>query len=237
MTFLVTNDDGIDAPGLASLETLCREYGEVIVAAPDAPQSEMGHRVTTTALVPVTAEAPGRYRIGGTPADCARIGLRCLAPHVDWVVSGINHGGNLGADTYISGTVAAAREAALLGYRSIALSHFVAKGRPLDWSVARRRARRALDDLLQRDLPRGCYWNVNLPHPAHADDCALAFCPLDTNALDVRYRAENGGFQYAGVYQNRPRQPGRDVDVCFRGEIAVTLLPLDLPHTPLVEGQ
>ncbi len=77
----------------------------------------------------MTEECKGRYRVDGTPADCTRLALSCLVPDADWVISGINRGGNLGADTYISGTVAAAREAALIGVSSAAISRLANQGK------------------------------------------------------------------------------------------------------------
>src|ERR1700734_3879163 len=114
MHFLLTNDDGIHAPGLAALERVIQALPGVTVTvfAPAAEQSQCGHRVTTREQFRVTRQAERRYSVEGTPADCVRAALYGFAIRPDFVISGINAGGNMGQDLYISGTVAAAREAA-----------------------------------------------------------------------------------------------------------------------------
>jgi 5'-nucleotidase len=174
------------------------------------------------------------YALGGSPADCARVALTTLAPEVEWVLSGINRGGNLGADTYISGTVAAAREAALLGRRAIALSQYVRKDIALDWEWTLGQARRILSRLLRLPPDPGAFWNVNFPHLGPGDpDPEIVFCGLDRGPLDVRYRIEEEDgvpalAQFEGDYHGRQRDPGRDVEVCFGGRIAITAIPLEL---------
>lgn len=228
LKLLLTNDDGIDAPGLGVLERTVREWGEVVVVAPAEAQSGVGHKVTTDRPIPVERIDPGRYSVQASPADCVRIGLTEIAPDASWVLAGVNRGANLGADIYISGTVAAAREAALLGCRSLAISQYVAKGQPVDWDVTHRRARPVLRRLLAGELARGEFWNVNLPHPPTDGAVDLAFCALDTEPLGVAYRKEDGAFVYEAVYHQRPRKPGRDVDVCLGGRVAVTKLVLEI---------
>ena len=228
MKFLLTNDDGIDAPGLEVLERTVREWGDVVVVAPAEVQSGVGHKLTTDRPIAVERTDDGWYRVQASPADCVRIGLTEIAPDASWVLSGVNRGANLGADIYTSGTVAAAREAALLGCRSLAISQYVAKGRPVDWEVTHRRAGPVLRRILAGELAKGEYWNVNLPHPPTDGAVDLAFCALDTEPLGVAYRKEEGAFVYEAVYQERPRQPGRDVDVCLGGRVAVTKLVLDI---------
>jgi len=113
MKFLISNDDGIDAPGLAALITAAHTVGEPAVVAPAGPQSGVSHAVTYEGFVRMETRAKNRVAIHGTPADCARIGLLNVVPDAKWVLSGINQGGNLGADVYYSGTVAAVRELVL----------------------------------------------------------------------------------------------------------------------------
>ena len=113
MRILLTNDDGIDAPGLAALRDAAAVLGgDLVVVAPAECHSGCGHRVTTDRAIRVEELARGRFRVGGTPADCVRIAVAQLVPDAALVLSGINAGGNLGADVHHSGTVAAAREAA-----------------------------------------------------------------------------------------------------------------------------
>src|SRR4051812_38417238 len=124
MKLLLTNDDGIDADGLQALCDAARPLGEPVVAAPALPQSGVSHAVTTGTAFRVEPRGPGRFAVAGTPADCVRVGLHRLAPDAAWVLSGVNHGGNLGADVYYSGTVAAVREAVLHGWPGVAFSHY-----------------------------------------------------------------------------------------------------------------
>lgn len=226
---LLTNDDGIDAPGLAALLGACEELGACRIIAPNGPRSGISHALTVHRPIRVERRDEERWALDGTPADCARLGLTHIATETEWVIAGINHGGNLGADFYPSGTVAAAREAAFLGCRAIAISQYVRRDAALDWKGAMGRAKKVLALLLERPLPAGHYWNVNLPHPDDDDaDAEVVFCELDPSPLDVIFHETEDGFLYAGSYFSRPRVPGRDVDVCFGGKIAVSLLPLDI---------
>ncbi|MEM7603449.1 MAG: 5'/3'-nucleotidase SurE, partial [Verrucomicrobiota bacterium] len=127
MRALITNDDGIEADGLAALTKLAGSYfDDIWVVAPMTQMSEIGHRVTTQGTIRYEGRGEQRFAVGGTPADCARVALAHLMPEKpDWILSGINHGGNLGRhDFVISGTVAAVREAAFAGVRGVAFSHF-----------------------------------------------------------------------------------------------------------------
>lgn len=229
MRIIVTNDDGIDAPGLAALAEVAGALGEVVVVAPASAQSGVGHQLTTDAPIYVDALAADRHRILGTPVDCARLALTEIAPDAAWLLSGVNYGGNLGADVYTSGTVAAAREAALLGRPAIAVSHYLGRNRHIDWALARQRLAPVLARLFARPLAAGHFWNVNLPHP-ESDAVALPieFCRLDTRPLGVRYRREPNAYVYIGDYHARPRQAARDVDVCMGGRIAVTKVTLEI---------
>ncbi len=225
MRFLLTNDDGIDAPGLQALCDAAGELGEVAIVAPERPHSGCGHQVTTHGPIQVRRLATHRLAVTGTPADCVRLALHSLVPDFDWVLSGINAGGNLGADVYHSGTVAAVREAVLRGRPGIAFSHYLKRDLPVDWTRAGRWARQVLEELIAQPWTSGCYWNVNFPHlPAGSDEPALATCQLERAPLPLGYRQESDVLVYSGNYHQRQRQAGSDVDVCFGGQIAVCLV-------------
>jgi 5'-nucleotidase len=227
MKLLLTNDDGIDAPGLAALEAAARQLGDVVVVAPADCHSGGGHRVTTHAPIRALETAAARFAVHGTPADCVRVALHGLAPDADWVLAGINAGGNLGADVYHSGTVAAVREAVLHGRPGVALSHYRRRGVPFDWARAAAWALPVLRDLLARTWRPGTFWNVNLPHlEPGAPEPPVVFCRLDPQPLPLSFRREGDLFHYDGDYHGRRRDPGADVDVCFRGGIAVTHVAL-----------
>jgi 5'-nucleotidase len=225
MTFIITNDDGIDAPGIRALYKAMNGNG--VIVAPCDHLSGCGHQVTTTRAIHLKRRSDVEYAIAGTPADCVRIALSHLCPNVKFVLSGINAGGNLGVDSYISGTVAAVREAAMHRVPGIAVSHYRKGKRNVDWDVAARWTAGVLADLLTRTIEPGSFWNVNLPHLEPGDpDPEVVFCEPCKRPLPVNYRIEGDDFYYVGEYQKRDRTPGSDVDVCFSGKIAVTQLRL-----------
>jgi 5'-nucleotidase len=228
MKFLLTNDDGIDAPGLEALVTAARAHGNPVVVAPAGPQSGVSHAVTWHEGVRIEPRGEQRFAIHGTPADCTRLGLLHLVPDAKWVLSGINHGANLGADVYYSGTVAAVREAVLHGWLGVAVSHYRKSGIEFDWKRAATWVDRVLADLLTKQIEPGFFFNVNLPAlPTEAADPEIVWCPLDPKPLPLNYRhEEESGLYYAGDYNLRDRTPGADVDVCFGGRIAVTAVRL-----------
>lgn len=229
MNFLVTNDDGIEAPGLEALATAAREIGEATIVAPAEPQSGVSHRVTWHAGVRIEERGEKRFAIHGTPADCIRLGLLHLVPKAQWILSGMNHGANLGADVYYSGTVAAVREAVLHGWPGIAVSHYRKAGIEYDWPRAIRWVAPLLSELLEKPMEPGHFYNINLPNlPSEVTERPdVVWCELDPEPLPLNYRhEEESGLYYAGDYHARTRTPGADVDVCFGGRIAVTKVRL-----------
>jgi 5'-nucleotidase len=228
MKFLLTNDDGIDAAGLGALANAAQTLGESIIVAPAGAQSGVSHRVTWQEGVRIEPRGEKRFAIHGTPADCVRLGLLKLVPDAKWILSGINHGSNLGADIHYSGTVAAVREAVLHGWPGIAVSHYRRSGVTYDWERATKWASPILKDLLARPIEPGLFYNINLPNlPPEAETPEVVWCPLDPNPLPLNYRhEEESDLYFAGDYSLRHRKPGADVDVCFGGRIAVTAVRL-----------
>lgn len=226
MTIILTNDDGIDAPGIRALLKAVNGKN-AIIAAPVDPHSGCGHQVTTTRAINLQRRSRTEYAIAGTPADCVRIAITQISADVNFVLSGINAGGNLGVDVYISGTVAAVREAAMHGIPGVAISHYRKAKQNFDWDLAAKFTAEVLADLLKRPLEPGSFWNVNLPHlqpgESHPE---MVFCQPCTKPLPVNYRIEGDNFYYVGEYAKRDRTPGSDVDVCFSGNIAVTQLKI-----------
>src|SRR5687767_5868646 len=216
MKFLLTNDDGIDAAGLEALRNAATNLGESVVVAPAGPQSGVSHRVTWHDGVRIEPRGDQRYAIHGTPADCVRLGLLKVVPDAKWVLSGINHGGNLGADVHYSGTVAAVREAVLHGWPGIAVSHYKKKNLEYDWPRVATWVARVLAELMAGEPEPGVFWNVNVPHLTPGDpDPDVVHCPLDPHPLPLSYRHEEEGLHYNGDYHNRRRTAGADVDICF----------------------
>ena len=242
---LLTNDDGIDAPGLAALERACADLAEeIIVVAPRHPASQISHRVTTDEPLGLSEHGENRrFAVHGAPADCVRVALKGLMEESppDFVLSGINYGGNLGRhDFYISGTIAAAREAAFHGIPAAALSHYHRSDLPFCWETATARAIRVIRSLKEDSEARlgpGEVWNSNFPHlPAEADEPVLRACDLEDAPLEVAFESEEADqeadasirrrFRYTGRYQSRPHNGSSDVAVCFGGDIAMTRLRL-----------
>lgn len=167
MRILVTNDDGIYSPGIAALAKVASKFGEVRVVAPDVEQSSMGHAVTHSRPLsykksPIEFKGLEAYRVNGTPADCVALGTH-LWTNTDVVLSGINMGPNLGNSMWHSGTLAAAKQAVLLGIKGIALSTPVGKTEP-DFDVLAPFVEKTLELLLANE--ELALYNVNLPqHP------------------------------------------------------------------------
>lgn len=227
MQILITNDDGIDAPGIAILERILSREHEIFIVAPDKQHSGGSHRITFDDPVHITELAANRFSCDGTPADCTRIALNCVCPDVDWVVSGINSGANLGMDLFLSGTVAAAREATYLGTNAIAISQYVGESEELDWERTEQLAESVLSELLGKEIPTGRFWNTNLPdliaHP-QLDQLKIVECPVDIKPLPNNYRREGNRFTYLGRYRDRKHDPGTDVDTCLGGAISLSLV-------------
>ncbi len=227
MRVLLTNDDGISAPGLLALENAVRQLGwQFVIVAPATEQSMCGHRVTTHQPLKVEQHATHRHAVHGTPADCVRIALFALEVQPDLVLSGVNAGGNLGQDIVISGTVAAAREAAYHGVRSFALSHYMISDLAVDWQRTASWISAILHELHPQTQPPRSFWNINLPHLApHVLELPQRVrCTPAPSPLNVSYEKHEHGFTYTASYSQRPRDPGSDVDVCFSGSVAVSLL-------------
>lgn len=167
MKLLLSNDDGVLAEGISALARELKKEYEVFIAAPDTERSCVSRAMTL--LSPLRARAhslPGleevpAYGISGTPVDCVRLGLGNLFSEAKMVVSGINHGPNLGSDALYSGTVAAAHEAAMLGYQAVAVSS--CSYAPKHFDTAARYAARAVQYLQKNPLPFGVVLNVNVP--------------------------------------------------------------------------
>jgi 5'-nucleotidase len=233
MTWIITNDDGIDAPGLQALvEAFSLAVPEgiaqpVIIVAPRDHQSGCGHQVTTDRPIAVDQRTPQAFAVAGTPVDCVRLGLSQFCPEVQLVLSGINAGANLGVDAYISGTVAAVREAAFHRVPGIAISQYRHGDRPLDWARASRWTADVVAKLLLHPIEPSSFWNVNLPYLLPNDpDPEMVFCQPSTQPLPINYRYHDGQYHYVGKYQERDRSLGTDVDVCFSGAIAITQIRL-----------
>jgi 5'-nucleotidase len=163
MRILISNDDGIYSPGIMALARVASRFGEVRIVAPDVEQSSMGHAITASRPLRYRRIRLGgfeAYRVNGTPADCVALGTHHWQ-HIDLVLSGINLGLNLGNSCWHSGTLAAAKQAALLGVRAIAFSTSVSENKEPDFGKLDPYVAKVIDMLLKEDTMS--LVNVNLP--------------------------------------------------------------------------
>ncbi len=181
---LLTNDDGLDAPGLAVLEAIARTlFDDVWVLAPDQERSGVGHGFTLTRPLRVTPRGAQRVEVDGTPVDCVILALSGLiCPPPDLVLSGVNAGCNLGPDQFYSGTCGAAREAALAGVPAIAFSQALAVNGRAAWAVATQWVPIVLEALLPQQTAQA-FFNVNFPACAPDAVRGLAVDPAPAHPL------------------------------------------------------
>ncbi len=227
MRILLVNDDGWDAAGLATLRAVAMEFGEVRSVAPLDKRSGCGHQLTFDRPLNFVECGENAWNVDGMPADCVRVAVARMGPF-DWVLSGINDGANLGVDIFHSGTVAAAREAMTLGLSALAISQYrKSMHTAADWSAAAVMCRRVLQQILDRSCEQGKFWNVNLPamqSGAGLDAVVLAERPCDPSPLPMDYEHRGNQSRFCGVYRDRPRRPGSDIEACFGGEISLSLI-------------
>ena len=203
MRILLTNDDGIHAPGiLAMYQEMIKDH-EVVVVAPETVQSATGHGITlTTPLLTSKVHVAGGITgtaVDGRPADCVKLAVaQLMSGHIDLVISGINSGANTGINVIYSGTVAAAIEAAFLGLPSVAVSLYLRSNVDPDYKQAAQSARTTIEKILARGLKAGQVASINLP--------ALRTGEQPAGTRFVRQCTE----PWADVYERRQDPRGRD---------------------------
>jgi 5'-nucleotidase len=228
---LVTNDDGIHAAGLSALADALAEIGEVHVVAPDREQSAVGHALTLHRPLRVDAISERRFAVNGTPSDCVNLAILGLLPEAPViVVSGINHGSNLGDDVTYSGTVSAAMESALLGVPAIAVSQVEPDGK--SFAVAAAVAQLVVTRVLVEGLAPQTLLNVNVPagRPAGIKVTRLGRRVYREKAVR---EVDPRGRPYYWVGAGPPEweeDEGTDIAAVRRGFAAVTPVHLDLTH-------
>ncbi len=239
MRFLCTNDDGILAHGLACLVKAAEPLGEVTVVAPDREQSATSHSLTLHHPVRPVQRGERRYQIDGTPTDCVLVAVEGLMPErPDFVLSGINHGQNMGEDTLYSGTVAAAMEGLMLGVPSIAFSYAGGDLRA-DTSVLDDQVE-AITSLLAhltslRSFPKSTVLNVNLPPRPAKDIRGIKLTRLGRRVYSDSLAAMKDPwgrqiFWIGGGTIAWSGEPDSDFAAVNDGYISVTPLHLDLTH-------
>lgn len=230
---LISNDDGISAEGIQVLSRAMRAVGEVTIVAPDQNRSGASNSLTLEFPIRIKELEQGVFRVSGTPTDCVHIALTGLLENdPDMVISGINHGANLGDDVIYSGTVAAAMEGRFLGLPAIAVS-LVCEDGEANFATAGEAVVRLVRLLLEDPLPADTILNVNVPNRAWED-----IRGFEVTRLGHRHRAEPTVKSHdprgQPVYWIGPAGaehdagPGTDFDAVRRGYISVTPIHVDL---------
>jgi len=228
---LATNDDGIHAQGLGALAEALGSLGEVYVVAPDREQSAVGHALTLHRPLRVDRLGERRFAVNGTPSDCVNLGVLGLLPEPPaLVVSGINHGSNLGDDVTYSGTVSAAMEGTLLGVPSMAVSQ--AEGDAAGFEVAGRVARLVAARVLVEGLPAKTLLNVNLPR-GEVRGIRMTRLGHRVYREKVVQEVDPRGRPYFWIGAGPPEwqeDEASDIAAVHAGLASVTPLHLDLTH-------
>jgi len=239
MNILVTNDDGVHAPALAQLRQELSALGRVTIVVPDRDQSATSHSLTLHRPLRIHRHDEGRFSVDGTPTDCVLIAYYGLLDHrPDLVVSGINHGPNMGEDVFYSGTVAAAIEGAMQGAPAIAVS--LVTRQPADFIEPARFVARLAAEVLRRGTPGKQVLNVNLPHRPWAEIRGLRLTRLGTRVYrdSIVRKTDPRGRDYYWIGGEDPVwEPGEGTDfhAVQEGWISVTPMALDLTDHGAVE--
>jgi len=230
---LLTNDDGYEAPGLRALAAALEGFATVSIVAPSREQSGAAQSLTLRQPIVCHSIAEREWAIDGTPADCVIVALHKLLPErPDMVISGINFGANLGENVYYSGTVGAAREAALHHLPAIAMS-LCSKIPKVSFENAARVARSAAEIVLKEGLPDQVLLNVNVPEPWTGGVCFTRQSKKITRN-QLSEGKDPRGRSYFWLFEqkiDKDVEPETDYAAIFSGSVSITPLHLDPTHT------
>ena len=240
MRILLSNDDGYFAPGILALAEALDGLGEIVVVAPEQNRSGASNSLTLDRPVSLKQAANGFYFVNGTPTDCVHLAVTGMLDYLpDIIVSGINHGANMGDDTIYSGTVAAATEGFLLGIPSIAISLASYEGN--HFNTAGRIARELVERFLSDPIREPVLLNVNVPDIPYDD-----LSGTEVTRLGRRHKAEpvvrmrsprNDTVYWVGAAGAAAEAgPGTDFNAIERGSVSITPLQVDLTHTAQLQA-
>lgn len=244
MRILITNDDGIHAPGLALAERVARTItDDIFVIAPESEQSGVAHSLSINDPLRLREITSRHYALKGTPTDCVIMGVRKLLADrpPDLILSGVNSGQNLAEDVSYSGTIAGAMEGTILGIPSIALSQvydFFAGRQQIHWSCAETHAAATIRKLVDAGIPPGVLMNVNFPNcrPEEVRGIAVTMQGQRSNDLmRIEDRKDGRGIPYFWISFQRGNfmpGPGTDLEAVEENKISVTPLRLDFTDHP-----
>jgi 5'-nucleotidase len=230
---MLSNDDGIEAPGLHALEDLFGPRASVVVVAPHSEQSAKSHALTMWEPLRAHRRGPHRYAVTGTPADCAYIGLHKLCdPRPDVVISGVNRGSNIGDDVHYSGTVAAAMEAALIGVPALAVSLGLLRDvadRQHHWATAAAIALDVVQRMLADPLDKHCFLNLNVPDLPLEEVRGIKICRMGRQSyhplVDEKRDPRGKPYYWIGG-DHKGWSEDEESDGCWFGRGYATLTPL-----------
>ena len=232
---LLTNDDGYGAEGLRALQQALEDFATVWVVAPFAEQSGSAQSLTLRRPIVVHAKGDRHWAVDGTPADAVIVALHRLLPErPDLVISGINHGANMGENVYYSGTVGAAREAALHHMPSVAMSLC---SRKLNFQNAARIARATAEIILKEGLPDQVLLNVNVPDP-WSGEVRFTRQSRKITRNQLTEGKDPKGRPYYWIFEqkiDKDIEPDTDYAAVFAGDTSVTPLHLDPTHDASLE--
>ncbi len=237
LRILVTNDDGIHAPGLKVLESIARRLAEdVWVVAPETNQSGASHSLTLSRPLRIRRVSKRHFAVDGTPTDCVLLALqRIVEGPVTLLLSGVNQGSNLGEDVTYSGTVAAAMEATVLGVPAIAISQACRNGHPVKWRTAETHAPGILRRLWAVSWPEGVLININFPDRLAQSVRGVRVTRQGKHkvgdALVERIDPRGQPYYWIGALRREEEWPeGTDLAAIASGYISITPVHLDLTH-------
>lgn len=237
---LVSNDDGINAPGLRIMEAIAHELSdEVWVVAPEVNHSGAGHSLTLRRPLRTRIVSEQRYAVDGTPTDCVLMALQNILEDkgIDLVLSGVNHGHNLGEDVTYSGTIAAAMEATLLSVPAIALSQACRDRHPVKWKTAEHWAPSIIQPLLTMEWPKDVLININFPDVLAQSVKGVKVTRQGKQKVgdELIERIDPRGEPYVWIGLSRDGGSlvdGTDVAAVREGYVSVTPIQLDMTHHP-----
>lgn len=237
-TILITNDDGVTAPGIAALVEVAKQFGRVVVVAPDAPQSGMGHAITIGKPLRINpvhlfgdVEA---YQCSGTPVDCVKLAVdKILHKKPDFCFSGINHGSNASINVIYSGTMSAAMEASIEHIPAVGFS-YLDYSFDADFSIAQQVAHEMMHHLIKGDLPKHALYNVNIPKITSKQYKGLKICRQANAKWKESFveRIDPHGKKYywlTGEFVNMDK--GKDTDVWALDHHYASVVPVQYDLT------
>lgn len=242
-TILVTNDDGITSKGIAALVSVARRYGNVVVVAPDSPQSGMGHAITigkplrlhrSTIFKDIEA-----YECSGTPVDCVKLAVaKVIGKKPDICLSGVNHGSNSSINVIYSGTMSAAMEAAIEGIPAVGFS-YLDYSADADFALCKKVVTQVLKNMLTGKLPMQALYNVNIPKVSLKDYQGLKVCRQADAKWQENFleRKDPRGVKYywlTGKFKNRDNKNDTDENALKNNYASVVPVQFDLTNYDLL---